>query len=71
MFRSAFDDGDYVYSYIPAREKENNFITWMLSDAMQLSYDVCMIMIKDTYTYLLVHCIFISHGKSSLHHNQI
>ena len=26
MFRSAFDDGYYVYSYIPAREKENKYL---------------------------------------------
>ena len=32
MFRYAFDDWYYVYSYIPAREKENNFITWMLQN---------------------------------------
>ena len=63
MFRSAFDDGFYVYSYIPAREKEKDYL---FTQSLYNNYIICasMIMIKDTYTYLLVHCIFISHRKS-------
>ena len=66
MFRSAFDDGFYVYSYIPAREKEKNYL---FTQSLYNNYIICasMIMIIDQrhiLTYLLVHCIFISHGKS-------